>query len=242
MKSPPKFRGLTACALLAAASLHAQHHSRPAVELPRVGKMLDARGILRTVSGIAGNFLAGPDGAGGVSVFACGQQACATLPHAGALAIDGKRAVAYLLRTNQFVEWNTGARMSAPAPLAWNPLTPGDDVLSILLTPVGGEISVRRGGDVWIVDQDGAALDTLPAEAVGPVLLLDSGVVYARDDAIVLRRPNGTQLNFPAPGVDALYAMSPGWVQAVTAHAMYALQTTTGHEGLYVLPDGGPAE
>ena len=68
------------------------------------------------------------------------------------------------------------------------------------------------------------------------MLLLDDGSIYARDDAVVLRRRDGTELSFRAPAVRALYAMSRDWVEAAGADAMYALRTTAGREGLSVLP------
>jgi len=207
-----------------------------------VGKMVDAQGALRTVSGIAGNFLAGSVEARAVVALDCSRQACVTAPDGEVLATDGRREVAYLAETNEFIGWNidnhSGWR-SAPESLAWNPVMDGDEVLSLRLTSAGAEIAIRRGGSVWIVSQDGAALGTLPADAVGVVLLLDEGEVFARQDAVVLRRADGTETSFPASGVRALYRMSPDWVEAVGPYALYAVRTTAGRENVYVLP-GGP--
>jgi hypothetical protein len=233
---------LVAFGILAAAGVPAQpippRGARPAVEAPRVGKMIDAQGVLRTVAGVSGNFLTGAAEEQGVVALACAAQVCVTAPTAAVLATDGKRSVAYLPQTGEFLNWNIRSRVTAQEPLAWNPLQNGDEVLSMRLTPAGADIAIRRNAAVWIVDQDGAVLDTLPPEAAGPVLLLDDGVVYARDDAVVLRRRDGTELSFRAPAVRALYAMSSNWVEAAGADAMYALRTTAGREGLSVLPAG----
>ncbi|HXP85910.1 MAG TPA: hypothetical protein VN841_14395 [Bryobacteraceae bacterium] len=234
------FARLAAFAMLAAVSAQAQavnpRGGRPAIEAPRIGKMIDAKGVLRTVSGVAGNFLAGPAEAQGVAALACAAQACVTAPDAAVLATDGRRAVAYSQQTNQFISWNIGNRKTPPEQLGWNPLQNGDEVLSIRVTPAGANIAIRRRDAVWIVSQEGTALDTLPPEAAGPVLLLPDCIIYARDDAVVLRRPDGTELSFPAPAVRALYAMSPDWVEAAAADGLHALRTTADREILYVLP------
>jgi hypothetical protein len=231
---------LAALGVLAAAGVPAQpippRGARPAVEAPRVGKMIDGQGVLRTVTGVSGNFLTGPGEEQGIIALACAVQVCVTAPAAAVLATDGKRSVAYLPQTGEFVNWSMRSRVTAQEPLAWNPLQNGDEVLSMRLTPAGADIVIRRNAAVWIVDQDGAVLDTLPPEAAGPVLLLDDGSIYARDDAVVLRRRDGTELSFRAPAVRALYAMSRDWVEAAGADAMYALRTTAGREGLSVLP------
>jgi hypothetical protein len=233
---------LAAFGMLAAAGVPAQpvtqRRARPAVEAPIVGKMIDAQGVLRTVAGVSGNFLTGPAEEHGVVAFACAARVCVTAPDAGVLTTDGKRSVAYLPQMGEFVNWSMRGRATAQEPLAWNPLQNGDEVLSMRLTPAGADIAIRRNAAVWVVDQDGAALDTLPPEAAGPVLLLDDGVVYARDDTLVLRRRDGTELSFPAPGVRALYAMSRDWVEAAGADTLYALRTTASRESLYVLPAG----
>jgi hypothetical protein len=235
MKTPFDPRRLVVCAMLAA-SVQAQHGSR-GVETPRVGKMVDAQGALRSVSGVAGNFLAGPVEAQGVVALDCSRQACITAPDTEVLATDGKRAVAYLPATSEFMGWNLGGR-SPPESFSWNPVTDGDKVLSLRLTLAGAEIAIRRGGAVWIVSQDGSALGTLPADATGAVLLLDAGAVYARQDAVVVCRADGTETSFPVQGIRALYRMSPDWVEAVAPGALYAVRTTAGREGAYVLPGG----
>jgi hypothetical protein len=230
--------GWLLCALLAGAQAQPiePRGPRPAMEAPVVGRMIDAQGALRTVSGLAGNFLAGPEQAHGVAALACSDQVCVTAPDPSVLAIDGKRAASYVPQNGAFVTWTVGGRALAPEPLPWNPLQSGDTVLSIRLTPEGGDIAVRRGGAIWIVSQDGGVLDALPPEADGPVLLVAEGVIYARQDGVILRRPDGTESSFPAPGVTALFAMSPGWVEAAAGGSLYALRTSAGREGLYVLP------
>lgn len=223
---------------LLAVTAQAQHGAHPAVQPPQVGKMIDAQRTLRPVSGIAGNFLTGPGEAQGVSTFACSAQACVTASDPRVLATDGKRVVAYLPQSNAFAGWNLGGRAAGQEPLAWNPLLPGDEVLSIRITSAGADVAIRRAGAVEIVAQDGTLIDTLPSGATGPVLLFAAGSLYAGDDAVVLRRPDGTTISFPTSGVEALYSMSPDWVEAVAGNTLYAIRTTPGREALYGLPGG----
>jgi hypothetical protein len=107
------------------------------------------------------------------------------------------------------------------------------DVLSI---QAGWKLAVRRGAVVWIVSSAGATLDSLPPEA-GPVLLLDDGgVAYATSDSLVLRRPSGNEMRFDAPGVDALFQLGDGYLEARSSVAVYALRTAAGRESLFLLP------
>jgi len=217
--------------------------------------MVDTGGVLRTLSGIAGSFVAGPARASGVVAFACAEMVCiaktdASLltPHRqfviappgdAVLATDGKRSVAWFAQTDEFLLWNAGGRAPDLKPLAWNA---NGEVLSIRLTQNEAEVAVRRDSGVWIVTNEGTVRDTLPAEARGAVLLLDDGAVYvAKADAvgseIVLRRADGSEVRFSLPDIPlALFRMGADWVEMVSTGANYALRTTTGRERVYLLP------
>lgn len=234
----------------AAAGVWAQSH----VVAPHVGTMVDTSGALRPVSGMAGSFMAGSAHASGVVALACAETFCvaktdagllttngqfAAPPGAAVLATDGKRSVAWFAQTGEFLMWSAGGRAPDLKPLAWNA---SGEVLSIRLTQDGAEIAVRRDLSVWIVTNEGAVRDTLPAEASGAVLLLDDGMVYtARADGtgseIVFRRGSGSEVRFAVPDAPlALFRMGADWVEIVSTGATYALRTTTGRERVYLLP------
>jgi hypothetical protein len=213
--------------------------AQPRLATPRIGMMLDSQGALRPVAGVAGSLLVGAAKSEGVSAFACAAEACATLSAGPAVvATDGTRAVAFVAQAGEFLGWNLRGRYAARERLPWT--INGGVVLSICLTHEGAEIAVQRDNRVWIVSPDGAAIEALPDEATGPVLLTGGGAVYATDQEVVLRRRDGTETRFAVAGVRALNAMSPDWVQIVAGGAMYALRTAPSREALYMLPQGEP--
>lgn len=211
---------------------------------PLVGEMLDDRGLLWPVFGIGGSFTVEDARASGVLSSACSRTLCLAKtdsslltggavvtapPGTAEIAVRGTNAWIYFAQTNQFARWQAGR-------LAIEELNVDGDVLSV---QAGWKLSVRRGGVVWIVSGEGAILDSLPSEA-GPVLLIDDGgVVYATSDSLVLRRPGGKEIRFAAPaasGIDALFQMGDGYVEARSGATIYALRTSAGRENLFLLP------
>lgn len=222
--------------LAAAACMFAQS----GLDRPQVGEMLDARGVLWPVYGIAGSFTIGRAQARGVLATACSRQICfaknnlailakgtftSAPPGPAIIAVDGATAWLYFPEAHQFARWQNGA-------LTPIDLTVDGDVLSI---GPGPTIAVRRAGGIWIVSNTGAILDALPSTA-GPTLLTGSGIVYATADSLVLRRSVAAELRFPASGITSLIAMGQDYVEAQSPGAIYALHTAAGSEHLFLLP------
>jgi len=227
--------------LLLIAGLSVPLWAQSGLNRPRVGEMLDERGFLWPVFGVGGSFTVDDPRATRVLSTACSRMLClvktdsellsgdtaiAAPPGSAEIAIHGMSAWIYFPQTRQFARWKAGA-------LDLEDLNIDGNVLSV---QAGWKLAVRRGAGVWIVSGAGAILDSLPSEA-GPVLLLDDGgVAYATSDSLVLRRPGGNEMRFEAPGVDGLFQMGDGYLEARSGVALYALRTAAGRENLYLLP------
>jgi hypothetical protein len=66
---------------------------------------------------------------------------------------------------------------------------------------------------------------------------ISNGIVYATADELVLRRADGSEQRYSAPGVRDLFAIGEGWAEARADVAIFALRTDMGRERLYVLPE-----
>jgi len=64
--------------------------SQSGIEVPSVGMIVDAAGNLRTVQGVAGNFLLGPAMASGVLSAACSEQLCLAKTNSKILSATGE--------------------------------------------------------------------------------------------------------------------------------------------------------
>jgi hypothetical protein len=214
---------------------------QPGLNRPRVGQMLDEQGLLRPIFGIGGSFTTGTPFEGRVLSTACSRLVCLVKTDSSILSsssitaapsgpavigLDGANAWIYFSEPKQFAYWQAG-------------------VLSLLDLSVDGEvlslqpelrIAVRRPSGVWIISGDGTILDSLPPETGSVLLIEGGGVVYATPDSVVLRKSGGAELRFAAPGVDALFQMGEGYVEARSASATYALRTAAGIERLFLLP------
>jgi hypothetical protein len=211
------------------------------VTVPQVGSMIDTGGALRTVSGIAGSFVAGPVRAPRTLALACADNFCIAktegsliTPHgilsvptgAAVLATDGKRSMVWFAQSGAFVELWIGGRTPRLRSQAWKV---DGRVLSMRITPDGADIAVRRDSGVWIVTPDGTAIDTLPAEASGAVLLLDAGAAYVSGTDVVVRNGDGSEVRFALPSApQAIFRMGADWVEIITAAANYALRINPG--------------
>jgi hypothetical protein len=214
------------------------------VHQPHLGDMIDGQGVLRPVFGVAGSFVPGEGKAQGAVATACAQWGCVakldnSLVVEGAsvaapagpaiIGLDSTGAVIYFAAIGQFARLQGGA------------LTPIDlhadgEVVSIRSGAAQIELGVRREDEIRIVKADGSVLDFLPVGATS-ALLLSSATVYATAEELVLRRANGSEQHFQAPGVRELFAMGDGWVQARSARVNFALRTDPGSEHLYMLPE-----
>jgi hypothetical protein len=229
--------------MAAAVSLWAQS----GLDRPRIGEMLDERGLLWPVFGIGGSFTVDGPRASRVLSTACSRALClaktdsallssdtttagdattAAPPGPAEIALHGTSAWIYFPQTRQFARWHAGT-------LEWVNLNVDGEVLSV---QAGWKLAVRRDTGITIISAEGAALDSLPSGA-GPVLLMDNGgVVYATSDSLVLRRPGGSEMRFAAADVAALFQMGEGYLEARSDAAIYALRTDVGREHLFLLP------
>lgn len=228
-------------AILLAAALAAFGQS--GLNRPFLGQMLDRRQHLRPVYGAGGSFRVGPPVADRVISAACSLTLCLAKtesavvsmnsitpapPGDAKIALDSSGATLYFSETGQFARWQNGAL--TPLSLAVN-----GQVLSMASRPSGLTMALAHSGVVWITAADGTILDSLPAGA-GPVILLPNATVYALSDSLVLRKNDGSELQFPAPGITALYALGDGYVEAIAPPVIYALRTFAGHEQILQLP------
>ncbi|HEY6344553.1 MAG TPA: hypothetical protein VIY49_23920 [Bryobacteraceae bacterium] len=229
-------------------------HAQSGLNRPDLGLMIDRQGSLRQVAGVSGSFLVGAPQAAGALSFACSQTLCAAklkdsilfsttdfrlcalasgstfaAPEGDAvIAADESGATIYFRESSQFERWQNGAL----TPLDW---VAAGEILSIGSGTSSSTLAVRLNGGVWIVSTAGAVLDSLPSSAQA-VLLLSGATVYTTASDVVLRRADGSEINFAAAGVSQLFAMSDGWVEARGKNALFALRIDSGHESLYWLP------
>jgi hypothetical protein len=147
------------------------------------------------------------------------------------IGLDGANAWIYFFHTRRFGHWQSGTLTLFDPSID---LSMEGEVLSL---QAGLKLAVRWHSGVWIISGDGSILDSLPSDT-GPVLLLEGGeVVYATPDAVVLRKSGGAELRFSAAGIDALFQMGEGYVEARSPTATYALRTVAGMERLFLLPE-----
>ena len=194
------------------------------VQQPWIGNMLDARGTLRPVFGVGGNFVAG-EAAGTALATACSRVMCIVQTDARALiGVDGDRAALYFPQTRQFARWRAGAleivEMSVDG--------------EILAVRANLDVAVRRDSGVWIVSREGAVLDALPFETRA-VLLTRDAAIYATADELVIR-----EARFAVSGVTELFALGEDYVEARAGKLTFALRITPGAERLYLLPEIDP--
>jgi hypothetical protein len=213
------------------------------LDRPALGQMLDRQNALRPVYGVGGSFRVDTPVAEPVISSACAGTLCIAktetalilgktvtpAPRGDAkIAIDTTGATIYFPEIGRFGRWQHGS-------LTMLNLSIDGTVLSLRSAASSLNLAVERSGIVWIVMADGTILDSLPAGA-GAVLLIPAGVVYAASSALILRKPNGAELSFPAQGVVDLFALGDGYVEARAGSVLYALRTIAGHEQLFQLP------
>ena len=227
-----------------------QSRAQSGLDRPRLGEMIDRKGLLRSVSGVGGSFLVESPKAKSSLATACAQTLCVakltdsilaggeTVPAPSGravIAVDAAGAVIYFVETKQFARLQAGALTSIDQNI-------DGEILSLRSTPAGIDLAVRREDAVWIVSAKGGILDSLPTTTTAALLLADA-VVYATSDALVLRRADGTEQRFAARDIRDLFAMGEGWVEARAGADIFALRTDAGHECLYLLPQSaGPTE
>lgn len=217
------------------------------IEAPSIGAIVDSSGSLRSVQGVAGSFWLGAPGLPGVLSAACSERLCLAKtdskilspsgetgapPGPAIFGVTGDDAIVFFPQSHTFARWQDDTL----DPLDW---AVEGEVLSVLRRDGEIEIAARKDGQVWIVHPDGSVVDSV-ADATGPVMLLPDGVLFASDDAIVLRHPDTTEVRFDLAGAGSIEAMGPHYA-AIHAHgAIYALRTGNGRESLFLLPETTP--
>ena len=203
------------------------------IDTPAIGMIVDPSGSLRSVQGIAGNFLLGPPMATGVLSAACSEQLCLAKtdskilsatgqvdapPGPAVFGLDRDTAVIFFPQSQTFARW----RDNTLEPLDW----PVDsEVLSIRVSDDKAEIALRR---------DWAGVTN------GPVLLLKEGVLFATADELVLRRPDASETRFELTGAESITTLDPHYAAIRTGSLTFALRLDPGHEKLFLLPGNAP--
>jgi hypothetical protein len=219
------------------------------LDRPALGQMIDRQQALRPVYGVGGSFHVGAPVAEQVISSACGQRLCLAKtdsallsadiatpapPGPAIIAIDSNGATIYFPSAQQFGRWQNGA-------LTMLNLSVYGTVLSLSSGSRGLTIAVERSGMIWITSSDGTILDALPVGAE-EALLTANGIVYATSAVLVLRKPDGNELSFPASGVTEFLALGDGYVEARAGNILYALRTIAGRVQLFQLPQPRPDE
>src|SRR5579871_3162398 len=224
------------------------------LERPQPGIMLDRAGTARPLYGIAGSITAGDPLVTGATALACSERVCLVktesalfslarsangfidAPHGPAvLALDGDAAFVYFSQSSQLMRWRSGQLEPGELPVPEAALA-GDAIVSLRVRKGALEFAVVREDGTWIVRSDGRGGDFVTGET-GAVLLRQHGVVFATDGGVVLRRSDGTEVRFDVAGVDGLFEFGPGYVEARTADAVYAIRIEPGREQMFLLPE-----
>jgi len=216
------------------------------LDVPLVGRMIDASGALRDVTGIAGAFTLGEAKVPQVLSIACGVEMCLAKtdsqvisdasavdapPGSAYFALEGSQALVYFPSTRQFARWRDGALAALDWKIDGDVISVGFDSAKTAI------VAVRRTDGVWIVDAQDNSLASLP-RADGAVLLLEGGTaLYTAGDRVVLCRADATETSFDVIDVHALFTMGQHWAAVRTGRATYAVRTEPGREQIFELPE-----
>ena len=215
--------------------------SQSGIEIPAIGAVADASGALRSVQGVAGSFLLGPAVASGVLSAACSEQLCLAKtgskilsatgeadapPGPAVFGFDGDGAVVYFPETRGLARWRENTLLPLDQLAVEHVVDQGDDeVLSIRVTEGNIELALRRD---WA------------AQTSGPVLLLPQGVLFATEEQLILRQPDGSELRFELAGAETLASMGPHYAAIRAGDLIFALRLDPGREQLFLLPGNSP--
>jgi hypothetical protein len=223
------------------------------LDQPRLGIMLDQQGAARPVRGVAASVTIGDAAATGVNSFACSKDRCLfktdtsvtdgnrsvdAPPGFALFAFDRHSALVYFSGTKQLMRWSGGSL----DPVAFES---GDEILALRVTSFSAiDIAVRRDRGVAILRVSLTVGQTdlrgQWPDATGPAILLADGALLATADNLVLRRDDGTELRFRAPGARQFFVAGDGLIQIRTDDGVLALGTTPGRELLFQLPEPQP--
>lgn len=213
------------------------------LQAPQVGLMIDSEGHARPVFGVAASVTVAAPTASGVLTSACANGFCvlktavsifaggveSTAPGPAMVVIDGASALIYFPESRRLVRWQAGS-------LGPVPFDVDGEIVGLRSVAGAMQFAVRRGGVTWIEDSSENALDSLPAPS-GPVLLLPNAAIYTDGEQIVLRRFDGSELRFDAPGAQSMLAMEANYVEVRAGKVSYALRVDPGHERIFELPE-----
>jgi hypothetical protein len=256
-------------AILLAAGAAVTLVAQPAIQPPQLGFAAISGGSVRSVYGLAGNFILGPSVAGSVlsqafsgslgllktastlAAFDAQGHMLATSDTASgpalfAFAPDGVTALVYVASDNMLIEW-TGFKF---ATVPFRPETSPDDIVLAIALPNAFEASliVQRNEGIWQVQLPFTRSRVNSQKALpgitAPLLALASGdLVYADANGIVLRKPDNSELHIAGklPAQFSLTQMDADWVQVsdLAGPRRYAIRLTPGREGFYQLPEAG---
>lgn len=165
-----------------------------------------------------------------------------------AFSPDGTAALAYLSANNLLMEWCGG--QFTPVPLGSEPAASRDDTVIGIAFPSPADavliLERERGRGLWElhVALNGAgevSQKALPGIHAPVLPLASGGLLYTEDGAIVIRRPEGSEVRLPAslPVVFSLAQMNQDWVELADLQSptRFAIRTATGHEAFYRLPE-----
>ena len=216
------------------------------LQTPQLGVMIDRANVARAVFGVAGSVTAGDPMVTGVMSSACSAQLClfktrSAIEWAGGqteappgpaiFSINGTSALVYFSKNRELARWENGKLTRLELKVA-------GDILSVLAMADGTmQFAARRDGAISVVDENDAVLGSIPGM---PVLLMAEGAIYADQDALVLRRPDATELRWALSGIAGFSMMGDGYVQIRAASGSYALRVVSGREQLFALPEVTP--
>jgi hypothetical protein len=195
--------------------------------------IVDPSGSLRSVQGVAGNFMVGPAVATGVLSAECSEQLCLAKtnskilsatgqvdapPGPAVFGLDRDAAVIFFPQSQTFVRWHDNTL----EPLDW---ALDDDVLSIRIVDDKIEFAMRR---------DWAGVTN------GPVLLLKEGVLFATADELVLRHRDFSETRFDVAGAETITSMGSHYAAIRSGAVTFTLRLDPGHEQLFQLPGSAP--
>jgi hypothetical protein len=216
------------------------------IEQPQLGTMLDRAGDARPVLGVSASVTLGTPVATEVVSMACSRRWCIASTAAGLLSWGSGRQWSsgtpagpavfafsgdsvYVYSSGQLAKWREGTPESVDVDVS-------GEILSMRVVDGTLEFAVRRDDGTWIVRDGNTIVAALP-EATGPVMLLDRAVLFATDDAVVLRGTDASEIRFAAAGVDSFVVMGDGYVQIRARDSNHALRIEAGREKLFLLPE-----
>ncbi len=214
------------------------------LDRPALGMMLDSSGAARPVFGLPGSISAGDPVATGVLSSGCSKTLCLIKTDAAIIsqgqaipapagpalfAFFESGAYVYFSESKQLAHWDNGQLDPVDFGVAGR-------VLSIRAVTGVVEFAVRRNLGICIVRSGNAVVEWMPPEAEN-IMLLDQAIVFGTPEAIVLRRPDASTMQFPLTGVTSFTSLGAGYVQIRAAGSTYALRVDGGHEQLFLLPE-----